>query len=235
MSEVKEILRLDPNIKYTVEDFERWERFFPENLRGLKVLEIGAGQSNVVASLRKRGAEAVAIDPAYLFPVEHDSRTEAYLNEEILTRDKEWYRLLQEARKGFKEDKVKTPGSYVPAEAESLPFKPYTFDFVLSNFCICPVLSLNFNQLEKSMSEALRVLKPGGLLTVFPFDNHEDIYEKKFQQADKHLRNLNRMLKALKDEKGRYSVHIHDITHDLKPENPLRIRKMLLVSKIPQL
>ena len=57
-----------------------------------------------------------------------------------------------------------TGGTFIVADAQSLPFEANSFDFITCVFGI-----RNFQELEKSVAEARRVLKQGGTFAVMEF------------------------------------------------------------------
>lgn len=190
--------KLDPNVSYSIDYFERWERLFRDvDFRGEITLEIGAGQSDITAWFRERGALAFAIDPAYDSPRELDQAVNDYLNREILSNYPEEYKKLQKARERFRLDKENNPEYYMPDKSTALPFEDNTVDMVYSGFCICPVVSRNSEELEQSMSEIIRVLKPEGIAIIFPFDNYEC---KSAEERSRQTHNLNRTLFMLEKE-----------------------------------
>ncbi len=70
--------KLDLGINYTLDTFSNWGEL-PEMFSQLgdnRFLDVGAGQSDIAASLRKKGITAIAIDPAYQFPQEHGLKVE---------------------------------------------------------------------------------------------------------------------------------------------------------------
>lgn len=61
------------------------------------------------------------------------------------------------------------------ASSDELPFSNHYFDFLFFGFCLYVV---DRNQLEKTISEADRVLKPGGYLAIYDFDPDKPITKK---------------------------------------------------------
>lgn len=122
-----------------------------EPLRGLRVLDVGAGTCPTSAALAARGAEVVAVEtePAHLLhvnlgPVDPDPP-------ETLVMDGITYRT-----------KPETPApayfSRIAAPAHRLPFLEASFDVVF-----CRSVLHHLHDLSRAIREMLRVLKPGGL------------------------------------------------------------------------
>ena len=150
-------------------------RFYalPGQLAGLSVLDVCAGMSDSVYRLRQAGAEAYGVDTCYadleamfarhrkgfevtarnVFGVEPDS-----------ARGSELYRSFTE---GFVAGL--TGSTYVAASATALPFADASFDLVLSFNGIFGTLDFAPSLLRQALSEAVRVLRPGGSMQLLPF------------------------------------------------------------------
>ena len=70
---------------------------------------------------------------------------------------------------GKKKQTFKDKIEWIVASAEDLPFKENTFDAYLVSFGV-----RNFSNIEKSLSEAYRVLKPGGKFYCLEFSKAEN-------------------------------------------------------------
>ena len=71
--------------------------------------------------------------------------------------------------KGKKNHNFKDKIEWIVAPAEDLPFKENTFDAYLVSFGV-----RNFSNIEKSLGEAYRVLKPGGKFYCLEFSKAEN-------------------------------------------------------------
>lgn len=69
--------------------------------------------------------------------------------------------MLSIARKKVHDTYLKNRVSFVKGDSESLPFEDNTFDAITVSFGI-----RNFENLEKGLSEILRVLRPGGIFVI---------------------------------------------------------------------
>ncbi len=72
-------------------------------------------------------------------------------------------------KEGKKNHTFKDKIEWIVASAEDLPFKENTFDAYLVSFGV-----RNFSNIEKSLSEAYRVLKPGGKFYCLEFSKAEN-------------------------------------------------------------
>ncbi|WP_203296036.1 bifunctional demethylmenaquinone methyltransferase/2-methoxy-6-polyprenyl-1,4-benzoquinol methylase UbiE [Luteirhabdus pelagi] len=89
--------------------------------------------------------------------------------------------MLSVARKKVKDTDIDTKIEFVKGDSEALPFDDNSFDAITVSFGI-----RNFENLEKGLSEILRVLKKGGLFVIletsvptkFPFKQGYSIYAK---------------------------------------------------------
>lgn len=72
-------------------------------------------------------------------------------------------------KEGKKNHTFKDKIEWIVASAEDLPFKENTFDAYLVSFGV-----RNFSNIEKSLGEAYRVLKPGGKFYCLEFSNVEN-------------------------------------------------------------
>jgi len=122
-----------------------------EKVKTLKVLEIGSGYGFSLCCMLKLGLDVVGIEPGASAGFEgRYERAIELLESNLITNART--RLLD-------------------ATAENLPFDDNTFDAVIS----VAVLE-HVRDLDMSMKEAIRVLKPGGLLWA-NVPNYNSIYE----------------------------------------------------------
>jgi SAM-dependent methyltransferase len=109
-----------------------------KKLSKAKVLEIGSGNCFTLCYLAKNGIDVVGIEPGNTYG--------------FMGRYLRGVQLLTE-------NGIYNPGDYLfDASAENLPFANNTFDFVFTNAVLEHVQNI-----ELSMQEALRVLKPNGI------------------------------------------------------------------------
>ncbi|GEQ87052.1 demethylmenaquinone methyltransferase [Patiriisocius marinistellae] len=89
--------------------------------------------------------------------------------------------MLEQARIKVKDTKLQNKIEFIQGDSEALPFDDNSFDAITVSFGV-----RNFENLEKGLSEILRVLKKGGLFiiletsvpTKFPFKQGYHIYSK---------------------------------------------------------
>ena len=120
--------------------FRRVEHIAGKNkLESLKVLEIGSGNGFLLCYALKNGIDIVGIEPGKTYGFQD--------------RFSRAIKLLQL-------NEIQSPGRYLlDASSENIPFDNNTFDVVFAT-----VVLEHVNNIELSMKEMLRVLKPGGVL-----------------------------------------------------------------------
>lgn len=122
-----------------------------ENLQRSKILEIGSGNGFFLCYALKAGLDIVGIEPG-----------KAYGFQDRYSR----------AIKLMKLNEIQNPENFLfDSTAEALPFKDNTFDMVFS----VAVLE-HVQNLDLTMRESVRVLKPGGILWA-NIPNYNSIYE----------------------------------------------------------
>lgn len=163
-------------------DFSRLAPFYglPEDVSGLRILDVCAGESDLTAMLLEKGADAYALDLLYgNFKTLHGKRLSKVAAG--ISRNKHWdevseaiyQREVEELEASeiflrFKGSYERDRQSYVAGSAHSLPFSDNAFDLVLSSFGILGVLNSDLEILKLGMSEAIRVVRPGGKVQVGP-------------------------------------------------------------------
>lgn len=123
----------------------------PKKIKGLTILDVGAGLSTITAQLQKQGANAIAVDYAY----EDLDKLQA---------------ATRYAPGTFRETPTKGKIKAVAAFAGQLPFPDNSINICLSSFFIDQLVVKHGDTMIKIVSEVLRVLKPGGNLQINPWD-----------------------------------------------------------------
>lgn len=144
---------------------------FWDSYKDKKMLDVCAGLSDFTARLLQLGADAYALDYGY-----QDIQ-------ELLIR-------AQRRTAGlFPRSVVENRQRYVQGSAHCLPFSSETFDGVTSYYGIFGVLDDDVDLAYSSINEGVRVLKPGGILSVGPLMSGD--ITKKQAVAEKEI--LNRL------------------------------------------
>jgi ubiquinone/menaquinone biosynthesis C-methylase UbiE len=145
----------------------------PKDITGISILDIGAGMSLFSEAVFQEGAKPIAIDVNYDQPkrlLENFTQTFRAVMNNNSTQD------VQASQEYF-DQKVQLfeysfsqlhPDLYIPASATHLPFKPNTFDLVVSLNGIFGTLDVDADLMRAGLNEAIRVVKRGGLVQVAP-------------------------------------------------------------------
>ncbi len=128
------------------------------------------------------------------------------LGTEILPKGSQRYQELQKARATFKKDLEENPGYYIPAVSANLPFKSNYFDLILSHNCVGTLVAVDFQELEQSAAEIIRVLKPHGAAIIYPFDNRGFLDINQPREAWQLAANQQKLLRRLKRASHHYSI-----------------------------
>jgi ubiquinone/menaquinone biosynthesis C-methylase UbiE len=127
-------------------------------------------------------------------------------------------------------DKMKEISSSVIGTAEELPFKDESFDLLISN-CAIPN-TIEADQIEKTLLEAIRVIKPGGevrLAKVLEGEQYEPqrIKKEKLNTVLEKLKGLNLSVEKIRQPRGGlYEYDGHTKTDRLLAESYLiKIKK----------
>lgn len=123
-----------------------------DDLRGKRILDIGAGAAHFAKDAKYNGVDVTALDPIYMLNA----------GREKFHKEKFWRRF-----KRFITKEKKILPAAVAAVGEELPFKDGEFDAITSVYAAY-YYTENGNSLRKNMEESLRVLKPGGQLLIYP-------------------------------------------------------------------
>jgi SAM-dependent methyltransferase len=124
------------------------ERELGASLRGKQLLEVGSGIGDFIVTCRRRGIPGIGVEP--FDPGCGDLKA-------ISRRFLEFFGMGE--------------GVIVEARGEALPFPPARFDVVFSYYVFEHV-----QDPARVLAEAIRVLKPGGLL-LFVFPNYGSLWE----------------------------------------------------------
>lgn len=142
-----------------------WEDVFrtariPENVSGLRILDIGGGASDATSKLLHLGADAYSIDPSYA--------KMAFLKEMIQRQNSifvgEELKLSKRVLRNFKQSANVNKDRYKPALATEIQFPDEYFDIVFSRFTIFGYLDVEAGVMNEAVVEALRVTKRGGVV-----------------------------------------------------------------------
>jgi len=150
---------------------------FPAQLDGVRVLDVGAGQSACVAWLNAQGADAYALDPRYSNLRRLDADMDTAMSPVLEKLERRYGRATasmlhaanETTRADFRLDVSSHGGHYIAGLAGSLPFATGSFDFIYSTNCIGKGIDEDESLLSQVVSECLRVLRSGGELQIWPF------------------------------------------------------------------
>ncbi len=123
---------------------------FWDSYKDKKMLDVCAGVSDFTARLLQLGADAYALDYGYADIQKFLIRTQ------------------QRTAGLFPRSVVENRQRYVQGSAHRLPFPSETFDGVTSYYGIFGVLDDDVDLAYACINEGVRVLKPGGILSVGP-------------------------------------------------------------------
>lgn len=132
----------------------------PEDVKGLRIVDVGAGASDAVAGLNEDGAEAFGVDPGFDNSRKLARSAEQYLRANSSPRDREYFEPRWEALQKFLQDVRRNRNKYLVGYAGSLPFEDSSVDIVYSLLAVSFFLSMDRALLLQAVQEGLRVLKP---------------------------------------------------------------------------
>ncbi len=129
-----------------------------EDLRGKKILDIGAGLNQLANELKNENLDIVSLDPFYAL-----SKVE---REEIYERG---YEDGPEKLKELLDQLKSKDGSskLIAGRSEALPFPNDSFDLIISHYG-SPFYAENAEKIEQFFLELSRVLKSGGEARIYP-------------------------------------------------------------------
>ncbi|MGM0878334.1 MAG: class I SAM-dependent methyltransferase [Bacillota bacterium] len=176
-------------VAMTCRSFKEYEEMFTLDEHLLKkgrVLDVASGASSFVAGLRKRGYDAVAVDPLYSLSLE-EMNTLGNKEIEIATqkldkikdllvwesyesleshnqiRINSFQQFLESYKKDDREEK------YISAALPSLPFDDETFSLILCNhFLFLYQEQFDFDFHLQAINELIRITKKGGVIRIYP-------------------------------------------------------------------
>lgn len=215
---------------------------FPENLNGLRILEIGAGTSSTTKELRQRGAYTVALD--YNYCNIETIKTKSIIDlkkwseedpgmKKLAKQQRQVIKAMgsnpfgrldtvkgiaterRRAKDSFLKDVNEGRGNYVAALAGCLPFQNDVFDFCFSIEGLTAFPIQDAEIFLQSIDEALRVLKPRGKLALSLW--FADMWAKQ----PKKLANASILLRALDESRIPYeetATEYHKALIVTKPE-----------------
>lgn len=182
-----------------VEDFS-----IPENMHGLRILDLGAGASDFTSYALSRGADAFAIDPRYI----NRHHLISFVKKAYASKP-EIGKRYSEAISNFEKSILDNPLRYLPAMATDLPFEDKSFDLVISQFFMLSYLNLDLNVLKSGINESLRILRDDGRLSLFPYMTQDFSCQKgETEKPDdiQKMKNNSLLLQFLKEQGKRYTI-----------------------------
>lgn len=139
-------------------EYEEYLGFKLEELKGMKVLDLGSGYHETFSKeAAKKGVEVVSLNPM--------------LKEEKFRKSVKEKNPIHKFKNLFSSQKWQKRS--VAALAEALPFKEDSFDKVLASFSVPYYTVRTEEEYLKVFSEALRVLKPGGEAIFYPLSEKD--------------------------------------------------------------
>jgi SAM-dependent methyltransferase len=131
--------------------------------------------SDFAYRLRQRGAEAYALDFAYHdlagMRMRHRDNFDATCQDVFGAEpgSEQAGALYSSFVQGFTESLTAVPSIYVAGSATALPFLSNSFDLVTSFNGLFGALDFDPNVLLAALTEAVRVIRPGGCVQLIPF------------------------------------------------------------------
>jgi len=131
----------------------------PDDVAGLRIVDIGSGASNAVAKLNERGAIASGIDPGY-FRVNRLVRSAQREVRKAQHSNPRKFRADMAALQEFERDQQRHRERYIGGYAGQLPFEDSSVDIAYSVLAVSIFLADDREVMFGAVDEALRVLKP---------------------------------------------------------------------------
>lgn len=150
----------------------------PEDVRGVKIVDLCAGTSNFTAALIDGGANALAVDilysdPDWLLQRRRDSFMVHYVDEDTKADDPDYIRALEDLEssftyrhftRSFKEHNKR----YIAGSVHNLGLDDNSFDFAVSFNGVLGVTQEDYQLCQRAVEEAIRIVKPGGQVQLGP-------------------------------------------------------------------
>ena len=200
----------------------------PSDIKGLKVLDVCAGESDLTAVLAQRGADSFALDMMYDdFANLHQRVLRHY---RMVSRDKNEFltigsdlKLMDELEnknhmKRFRNSFENQRERYIAGSAHNIPFEDDSFDYVLSFNGVLGVTQEDMVLLTKSMDESIRVLKPGGQLQFGPMKQGSAL-----ELGRGYVRDIIKIL----GRKEELHVSVEDVMVNYSPGKRLTVQKQV--------
>jgi SAM-dependent methyltransferase len=172
----------------------------PKKLRRTRILDVGSGLSDFVAWLRARGAEAYGLDLTYGAGMDWAIAHSLERAAEDVEKEPQALTFTQDMAARFRASVASDPSIYVAGSAIDLPFRSSSFDLVLSSLGIFGTLDHDYALLEAGFNEAVRVLRPRGMLQLSP------VFYRARQPAERACESNQRKLIAALKSNRRYRV-----------------------------
>lgn len=217
-----------------------WEEVFecvlmPKEVKGLRILDVGAGASDAVNKLLELGAEAYAIDPRYRSRSDLKGRVKKHnvLKDNKLRRN--------EALESFMDSIKSSPERYLEASATDLPFPDNFFDIVYSRIAITTYLDVDRDIFSNAVEECIRVTKTGGSIRFFPYMDVEPGWPTEINEL--RLNNEREVVNRLKNDSRIRDISEADVNSnglawktliiEKAPENPPKLSQVRIVQLKP--
>lgn len=194
----------------------------PNDVSGLRVLDIGSGASTVVEGLSRKGAQAYGIDPIYT------SKGQIFASYQRSIKkgntDPDFASSLERSVEKFIANRLRS-GRYIAASATDLPFRDSSIDLIYSHQCLSAFLIRDRGVFLRAIEEAMRVLKSGGQLRIHPW--YLPLHERQFpshpgrrmmipqyEWSANEIRNTRAALTYLKKNNHRFAIEDNVISTD---------------------
>lgn len=139
------------------------------DIAGKQIVDIGGGASNCTAILNSKGAIARSIDVRYINRPNLERDSYRHIMNQDLSIDET--ARLSESRSDFLTHNFLHPELYLPVNASNTHLASESIDIVLSNYLITGCMTKDAVLQWQSLKEALRILKAGGFMHLYPWDN----------------------------------------------------------------
>lgn len=160
-------------------------------LKGLTVVDLGAGASPLTAELLQAGVNAHAVDWLYFDNHALANKLEEYTTGYFkrLANNPAGQRLLRNALEVFIHSYHRDQDHYHPAYLTSLPFPDNFSDLTISHNSLT-YLAEDHKILEQATREAIRITKPGKRVTLYPLYAFRQGERQFFEEHERLLRQI---------------------------------------------